>query len=42
MGRPSDVAELVAFLADGRKSGFITGQAFAVDGGVSRRMAYPE
>ncbi|GBF92818.1 SDR family oxidoreductase [Raphidocelis subcapitata] len=42
VGRPSDVAELAAFLADGSRSGFITGQSFVVDGGVSRRMAYPE
>ena len=42
VGRPEDVAELVAFLADGRKSSFITGQQFVVDGGVSKRMVYPE
>jgi NAD(P)-dependent dehydrogenase (short-subunit alcohol dehydrogenase family) len=36
MGRfatPDDVASAVAFLADGRESGFINGHALAVDGG---------
>jgi NAD(P)-dependent dehydrogenase (short-subunit alcohol dehydrogenase family) len=42
VGRPEDVAALVAFLADPSKSGFITGQAFTVDGGVSKKMVYPE
>ena len=42
VGKPSDVAELVAFLADDEKSGFITCQEFVIDGGVSRKMVYPE
>lgn len=42
VGRPEDVAEMVAFLADGSKSQFVTGQQFVVDGGVSKRMVYPE
>jgi NAD(P)-dependent dehydrogenase (short-subunit alcohol dehydrogenase family) len=42
VGLPSDVARMCAFLADGSQSGFITGQQFVVDGGVSRRMVYPE
>lgn len=29
VGRPEDVAELVLFLADGSRSGFITGQVGA-------------
>ena len=33
MGRPSDVAELVAFLA-GDRSDYITGQVICVDGGM--------
>lgn len=41
VGTPKDVAELVAFLADGTRSGFITGQHFVVDGGVTKRMVYP-
>uniref|UniRef100_A0A0G4I910 Oxidoreductase n=1 Tax=Chromera velia CCMP2878 TaxID=1169474 RepID=A0A0G4I910_9ALVE len=42
VGLPDDVAEAVLFLADGRRSGFITGQDLVVDGGVSTRMRYPE
>ncbi|MBQ1681471.1 MAG: 3-oxoacyl-[Agathobacter sp.] len=34
MGQPEDVANMVAFLA-GEQSGYITGQVFAVDGGMS-------
>ena len=32
-GQPQDVAEIVAFLLDERKSGFVTGQVISVDGG---------
>ncbi|KAL4436841.1 hypothetical protein ABPG75_003980 [Micractinium tetrahymenae] len=42
VGRPEDVAELCLFLADSSKSGFITGQEFVVDGGVTKKMVYPE
>lgn len=41
VGRPEDVADLVEFLADGERSGFVTCQEFVVDGGVSKRMCYP-
>ena len=40
VGRPSDIAELVAFLLE-RNDGFITGSDFVIDGGVSRKMVYP-
>jgi NAD(P)-dependent dehydrogenase (short-subunit alcohol dehydrogenase family) len=41
VGRAEDVAGLVAFLV-GPDSGFITGAEFVVDGGVTRKMIYPE
>ena len=41
VGRPEDIAGLVAFLV-GPDSGFITGAEFVVDGGVTRKMIYPE
>src|SRR6187402_337253 len=40
VGRPQDVAEIVAFLLDGEKSGFITGANVVVDGGLTRKMIY--
>ena len=40
VGTPSDVAEMVMFLCDHKKSGFITGQNFVVDGGMSKLMIY--
>jgi NAD(P)-dependent dehydrogenase (short-subunit alcohol dehydrogenase family) len=39
VGKPADIAELVLFLADSR-AGFITGQNFVVDGGMTRKMIY--
>jgi NAD(P)-dependent dehydrogenase (short-subunit alcohol dehydrogenase family) len=41
VGTPADVAALVAFLV-GPESGFITGAEFIVDGGVTRKMIYPD
>jgi NAD(P)-dependent dehydrogenase (short-subunit alcohol dehydrogenase family) len=41
VGVPDDVAALTAFLA-GPESGFITGADFVVDGGVTRKMIYPD
>ncbi len=41
VGRPEDIAGLVAYLV-GPESGFITGAEFVVDGGVTRKMIYPE
>lgn len=42
VGLPSDVAQLCLFLADENKAKFITGQDFAIDGGVSKKLIYPE
>lgn len=39
-GVSRDIAELCLFLLDGRKSGFITGQEFVIDGGVGKKMIY--
>jgi len=41
VGRVEDIAGLAAFLV-GSDSGFITGAEFIVDGGVTRKMIYPE
>ena len=41
VGQADDIAALAAFLV-GPESGFITGAEFVVDGGVTRKMIYPE
>jgi len=41
VGTAEDIASLVAFLV-GPESGFITGAEFVVDGGVTRKMIYPD
>ena len=42
VGRPQDIAEMVAFLLDRERAGFITGANFVVDGGMTRKMIYEE
>jgi NAD(P)-dependent dehydrogenase (short-subunit alcohol dehydrogenase family) len=42
VGVPDDIASVCLFLADGGKAGFITGQNFVVDGGMTRKMIYVE
>jgi NAD(P)-dependent dehydrogenase (short-subunit alcohol dehydrogenase family) len=41
VGKPEDIASLVAFLISG-EAGFITGQNFVVDGGMTKKMIYEE
>lgn len=41
VGEPEDIAATVAFLAS-PEAGFITGQHFAVDGGMTRKMIYAD
>lgn len=39
VGRPGEVAEAIAFLADRERSAFVTGAALAVDGGALARLS---
>jgi len=41
VGTVDDIAALASFLL-GQDSGFVTGAEFVVDGGVTRKMIYPE
>ncbi|MFP2768303.1 SDR family oxidoreductase [Oceanisphaera sp. KMM 10153] len=41
VGKVEDVAALARFLLSG-EAGFITGQEYVIDGGMSKRMIYPE
>ncbi|MGZ3361454.1 MAG: SDR family oxidoreductase [Xanthobacteraceae bacterium] len=41
-GWPQDIAEMVAFLLDSKRAGFITGTNVVVDGGMTRKMIYEE
>jgi NAD(P)-dependent dehydrogenase (short-subunit alcohol dehydrogenase family) len=42
VGKPEDVAAIVAFLLDAERSGFVTGADFTIDGGMTRKMIYEE
>jgi NAD(P)-dependent dehydrogenase (short-subunit alcohol dehydrogenase family) len=42
VGKPKDVAEMVTFLLDAERSGFVTGANFVADGGMTRKMIYVE
>ncbi|RAR61594.1 hypothetical protein BCL93_105195 [Onishia taeanensis] len=41
VGEPRDIASMAAFLLSD-EAGFITGQNFVVDGGMTRKMIYAE
>jgi NAD(P)-dependent dehydrogenase (short-subunit alcohol dehydrogenase family) len=41
VGEPGDIAAMAAFLIS-EASGFITGQNFVVDGGMTKKMIYSE
>jgi NAD(P)-dependent dehydrogenase (short-subunit alcohol dehydrogenase family) len=40
VGEPADVSELVAYLLDRERSGFVTGAEIVIDGGMTRKMIY--
>jgi NAD(P)-dependent dehydrogenase (short-subunit alcohol dehydrogenase family) len=42
VGKPDDIAEIVSWLLDADRSGFVTGANFMVDGGMTRKMIYEE
>ncbi len=42
VGKPADIAEIVAYLLDGERAGFVTGAEFVIDGGMTRKMIYVE
>ena len=39
VGRPEEIGEAILFLADGKRSSFMTGQALVVDGGATARLS---
>ncbi|MEM9487593.1 MAG: SDR family oxidoreductase, partial [Myxococcota bacterium] len=41
VGRPEDIADLCAWLVSDA-AGFVTGQNFVVDGGMTRKMIYQD
>ena len=40
VGTPEDIAEMVVFLCDNSRAGFITGENIVIDGGMSKLMVY--
>ena len=40
VGTPEDIAEMVIFLCDSHRAGFITGENIVIDGGMSKLMVY--
>lgn len=39
LGRPEEIAQAILFLADGKRSSFVTGQFLTVDGGALARLS---
>jgi NAD(P)-dependent dehydrogenase (short-subunit alcohol dehydrogenase family) len=39
VGQPAEIAEAILFLADSRRSSFMTGQSLVVDGGATARLS---
>ena len=39
IGKPSDIAEMVYFLSNNEKAGYITGQCFYIDGGATIKLS---
>jgi NAD(P)-dependent dehydrogenase (short-subunit alcohol dehydrogenase family) len=39
LGKPDEIGETILFLADNRRSAFITGQSFIVDGGATASLS---
>jgi NAD(P)-dependent dehydrogenase (short-subunit alcohol dehydrogenase family) len=42
VGKPQDIAEIVGWLLDAKRSGFVTGANFVVDGGMTCKMIYED
>jgi NAD(P)-dependent dehydrogenase (short-subunit alcohol dehydrogenase family) len=42
VGKPEDVGELVSWLLNRERSGFVTGANIVIDGGMTRKMIYEE
>jgi NAD(P)-dependent dehydrogenase (short-subunit alcohol dehydrogenase family) len=40
VGTPEDIADMVMFLCDNSRAGFITGENIVIDGGMSKLMVY--
>jgi NAD(P)-dependent dehydrogenase (short-subunit alcohol dehydrogenase family) len=39
VGEPEEIGELILFLADGNKSGYITGENIVIDGGATVKLS---
>ncbi len=39
VGKPEEIAEAIYFLADGKRSSFMTGQSLVIDGAATARLS---